>query len=86
MSAARFHSTVTGGALLGLYVVNLVLLIVTFGLASPWVKCRNVRFAFRYLTLEGPLDMAGIQQEAQVAVAATGEGLSSFLDMDFDLG
>jgi len=84
--AARFHSTVTGGALLGLYVVNLLLLIVTLGLAWPWVKCRNVRFTFRYLTLEGPLDMAGIQQEAQVAVAATGEGLASFLDMDFDLG
>jgi hypothetical protein len=30
--------------------------------------------------------MAGIQQEAQVAVAATGEGLAGFLDMDFDLG
>jgi len=86
VSAARFHSTVTGGALLGLYVVNLVLLIVTLGLAWPWVKCRNVRFAFRYLTLEGPLDMAGIQQEAQVEVAATGEGLIGFLDMDFDLG
>ena len=86
VSAARFHSTVTGGALLGLYVVNLLLLIVTLGLAWPWVKCRNVRFTFRYLTLEGPLDMAGIQQEAQVAVAATGEGLASFLDMDFDLG
>ena len=86
VSAARFHSTVTGGALLGLYVVNLLLLIVTLGLAWPWVKCRNARFAFRYLTLEGPLDVAGIQQEAQVVVAATGEGLASFLDMDFDLG
>lgn len=86
VSAARFHSTLTGGALLGLYAVNLLLLIVTLGLAWPWVKCRNVRFAFRYLTLDGPLDMAGIQQEAQVAVSATGEGLSSFLDMDFDLG
>ena len=86
VSAARFHSTVTGGALLGLYVGNLLLLIVTLGLAWPWVKCRNARFAFRYLTLEGPLDVTGIQQEAQVVVAATGEGLAGFLDMDFDLG
>lgn len=86
VSTARFRSTVTGTALLGLHVVNLLLLIFTVGFAWPWVKVRNVRFAFRYLTLEGPLEVAGILQEAQGVVTATGEGLSSFLDMDLDLG
>ena len=50
-----------------------------------WVMVRNYRFALRYLSLEGALNLAAIQQEAQAA-SATGEGLSSFLDMDFDLG
>jgi len=33
----------------------------------------------------GALDVAGIKQEAQTATAI-GEGLSGFLDLDFDLG
>ncbi|MCI0370965.1 MAG: DUF898 domain-containing protein [candidate division NC10 bacterium] len=82
---ARFHSTVTGGRLLLLRLGNLLLLVVTLGLGWPWVLVRNARFACAYLTLEGPLDLAGIQQEAQVATA-TGEGLAGFLDVDFALG
>ncbi len=83
--AARFRSTVTGGALLGLYVVNGLLLLLTLGLAWPWVRVRSIRFAFRYLALEGPVDFERIQQQAQLA-SATGEGLAGFLDTGFDLG
>lgn len=83
--AARFRSRVTGGALLGLYVVNGLLLLLTLGLAWPWVRVRSIRFAFRYLALEGPVDFERIQQQAQFA-SATGEGLAGFLDTGFDLG
>jgi len=83
--AARFGSTVTGGALLGLWVVNAILLVCTFGLAWPWVRVRNIDFAFRYLALDGPLDLERIRQQAQQA-SATGEGLAGFLDTGFDLG
>jgi uncharacterized membrane protein YjgN (DUF898 family) len=83
--AARFRSTVTGGALLGLYVVNLLLLVLTLGVAWPWVRVRNIRFSFRYLWLEGPLDLERIRQQAQFA-STTGEGLAGFLDSGFDLG
>jgi uncharacterized membrane protein YjgN (DUF898 family) len=82
---ARFHCTVTGGRLCVLYLGNFLLLLVTLGLAWPWVSVRNIRFAFAYLSVEGPLDLAVIQQEAQAA-SATGEGLAGFLDVDFDLG
>ncbi len=83
-ASARFHSTVTGGALLGLYFVNALMLIFTLGLAWPWVKVRNIHFAFRYLTLVGPLDLARIQQQAQYA-STTGEGLAGFFNTGFDL-
>jgi uncharacterized membrane protein YjgN (DUF898 family) len=83
--AARFRSTVSGGALLGLYVVNVLLLLVTLGIAWPWVRVRNIRFTYRYLALEGPLDLEHIRQQAQFA-SATGEGLAGFLDTGFDLG
>jgi uncharacterized membrane protein YjgN (DUF898 family) len=62
-----------------------LLLILTLGFAWPWVVVRNARFACAYLALEGPLDLATIQQEAQ-AVSATGEGLAGILDAGFDIG
>lgn len=84
---ARFRSTVTGGAYLWLWVGNILLLILTLGLGWSWVIVRNAKFTFRYLTLEGSLDLTEIKQEAQYA-SATGEGLASFLDLDtgFDFG
>jgi uncharacterized membrane protein YjgN (DUF898 family) len=85
LATAHFHSTVTGTRLFLLTVGNLVLLVATLGLGFPWIMVRNVRFTFRYLTLEGPLDLSGIQQEAQAATA-TGEALAGFLDAGLDLG
>jgi uncharacterized membrane protein YjgN (DUF898 family)/ribosomal protein L32 len=80
----RFQSTVTGGSLLSFHSGNLLLLILTLGLAWPWVVVRKINFQFQYLRLEGALELGHIKQEAQVA-SATGEGLSSFMDVGFDL-
>ncbi len=85
---ARFRATMTGERLLGLTVSNVVLLIVSLGLAWPWVQVRKTRFLMAHLRLEGPLDLAAIQQEAQAA-AATGEAMTDFVDtgfLDLDLG
>jgi len=78
---ARFRSTMTGGALLVQTLVNAIMLIVTLGLAWPWVLIRRTRFEFAYLSVEGPLDLAGIVQEPQLATA-TGDALSSLLGAD----
>jgi uncharacterized membrane protein YjgN (DUF898 family) len=78
---ARVRSTMTGGALLVQSLVNLLLLIVTLGLAWPWVLIRRTRFEFSCLSVEGPLDLAGIVQEPQLATA-TGDALSSLLGAD----
>ena len=78
----------TGERLLGLTVTNVALLIVSLGLAWPWVQVRKTRFLMTHLRLEGPLDLAVIQQEAQAA-AATGEAMTDFVDtgfLDLDLG
>jgi hypothetical protein len=52
-----------------------------------WIRIRNVRFAFAYLTLRGSLDPAAIRQDAQPA-SATGDGLESLMDLggDFAVG
>jgi uncharacterized membrane protein YjgN (DUF898 family) len=82
---ARFRSTVTGGRLLLLNLGNALLLVVTLGLAWPWVVVRNARFACTYLAIEGHMDLAAVQQEAQAA-STTGEGLAGILDAGFDVG
>jgi uncharacterized membrane protein YjgN (DUF898 family) len=81
----NFRSTVTGGGLFGLMFGNLFLLIITLGLAWSWVLVRNARFFLGHLYLDGPLETAEIMQEAQAA-DATGDVLSGFFDLDFDLG
>ena len=78
---ARFRSTMTGGRLLTQNLCNWLLLIATLGLAWPWVLVRRTRFEFAYLTVEGPLDLAGIVQEPQLPTA-TGDALSSLLGAD----
>jgi len=78
---ARFRSTMTAGKLLAQSVTNLLLLVVTLGLAFPWVIVRNAKFALANVGLVGSLDLAGILQEAQAAGVA-GESLADFLNVD----
>ncbi len=82
--AARFHSTVTGWRLLRLHAGNLLLLVLTLGLGWAWVAVRRARFEFGNLTLDGPLDLGAVHQDARDA-SATGEGLDLLLDMDAGL-
>ena len=78
---ARLKSTVTGGRLLLLTLTNGLLLIFSLGFAWSWVMVRTVKFNYAYLSLEGPLDLASIQQDAKAATAM-GEGLESIMDLD----
>lgn len=66
------------------YLGNLLLLLVTLGLGFPWVMVRSIRFVFDNLTLEGPLDLESVRQDAQIA-SATGEGLAGILDVDLGM-
>jgi uncharacterized membrane protein YjgN (DUF898 family) len=84
-AGARFRSTVTGGGLLWLIVSNLLLLAVTLGLAWPWTVVRKIRYRLDHLSLDGPLDLAGIVQDARSA-GATAEAVGGFLDLDLSVG
>jgi len=78
---ARFHATMTGGRLLMLKLGNLLLLILTLGLAWPWTMVRSINFTFQHLSLEGAVDLASVQQDARSATAI-GEGLDTLMDVD----
>jgi uncharacterized membrane protein YjgN (DUF898 family) len=83
--AGRFRATITGFSLFRLLLGNLFVIVLTLGLGWPWATVRTMRFWCRNLSLEGAVDLAAIQQEAQPA-SATGEGLLGLLEADLDIG
>jgi uncharacterized membrane protein YjgN (DUF898 family) len=80
----RFQSTVTGRKLLSLHSGNMLVLFVTLGLAYPWVLVRKTNFLLQNLRLKGSLELENIKQETREA-SAMGEGLTSFMDVGFNL-
>jgi uncharacterized membrane protein YjgN (DUF898 family) len=78
---ARFRATMTGGRFCLLKLGNALLLVLTLGLAWPWTMVRNINFTFHHLSLEGALDLAAVQQDAQSATAV-GEGVDTLMDLD----
>jgi uncharacterized membrane protein YjgN (DUF898 family) len=81
---ARFRSTVTAPRLAWLTLSTWAGLVATAGLAWPWLTVRTTRRGFSWLSLEGPLALETITQQAQ-QVTATGEGLAGFFDTDLGM-
>ncbi len=82
---AHFQFSASTWNLMELRMTNFLMLILTFGLAWPWVQVRNLQFLYYHLSLQGPLDFQRIEQEAQDA-SPTGEELAGYFDAGFDLG
>ena len=75
-----FETEIKGGELLGFYLLNLLLLIVTVGFAWPYVILRTARLIARHVNVIGDQDFAAIAQ-SQAELPQTGEGLAEFLDI-----
>jgi uncharacterized membrane protein YjgN (DUF898 family) len=82
---AHFHFSASTWNLCELRLINFLMLILTFGLAWPWVQVRNLQFLYYHLSLQGPLDFQRIEQEALDA-SPLGEELAGYFDAGFDLG
>jgi uncharacterized membrane protein YjgN (DUF898 family) len=82
---AHFQFSASTWNLFELRLTNFLMLILTFGLAWPWVQVRNLQFLYYHLGLQGPLEFQCIAQEALDA-SPTGEELAGYFDAGFDLG
>jgi uncharacterized membrane protein YjgN (DUF898 family) len=84
LDAHRVVSRLEAGALIRIYLANTFLVILTLGLYTPWAQIRLTRYRLEALQLEahGSLDDFVAASAAPVP-AATGEELSSLLDVDF---
>ena len=77
----------TGGKLAGLYIINILLIIMTLGFATPVVINRTVRFHVANTIIEGNIESTMILQ-TQSDAGNIGEGLADSFDsgLDIDFG
>ena len=81
----RFECVLSARKLIGLYVGNIVAVLLTVGLATPWAVVRTMRYRASRLTAiaAGPLD-SFVQGESQ-QLSATGEEVGEMFDLDIAL-
>jgi uncharacterized membrane protein YjgN (DUF898 family) len=84
LGKSRLRSNLSASKLIGIYFVNMLAIVVTLGMLTPWAHIRLARYRIESMQLETPdaLDTFTAHAAAEVP-SATGEELSSFLDLDF---
>lgn len=80
LDQARFRIDATGWSLIGLIVGNLLLVIFTLGVATPFAQQRLVRYFCSRMSVQGNIDIDRIMQSRE-AVGRTGEGLADAFDV-----
>ncbi len=77
---SQFKLNVTAGSLIWLTIVNLIIILLTVGIGTPFVQRRLVKFVIDRLELEGAIDIDRIRQ-SQVPLESRGEGLADAFDV-----
>lgn len=69
-----------------IYMTNMIAIILTFGLATPWAQVRTARYRASKLQIVGDVDFDQFVGDKKEAVRATGEEIADFFDADFSFG
>ncbi len=80
LAGMRFRMDFETIPFIWLWISNVVVSVITLGLAYPWVVVRSTRFICEHLHVEGELDFASIGQ-SPLDVQKSGEGLAEVLDL-----
>lgn len=78
----QFKSKATGAGFMGLIIVNLLIIIFSLGLATPWAIVRTMNYVFSNIELEGNVDVEQLLQTEENYTDATSEDLADFFDFD----
>ncbi len=81
--SVRFQSTATAGGFASLLIINFLILIISFGLALPWVITRTLKFGATHIKVEGDIAFEELTQSQTDYSDATGEDMSGFFDFGF---
>ncbi len=80
----RFKSTLTTLGLMGLYLTNILAIIFSLGLATPWAKVRTIRYRIGHLSFMPHGDLDNYVQGLANNTSAIGEQIGDAFD--FDIG
>ena len=69
-----------------LYFSNIVAIMLTFGLATPWAQIRMARYRASKLSIVGDVDFDQFVGDKKAEVNATGEEIAEMFDVDLSFG
>lgn len=79
-----FTSELTGGALLGLTLTNMLLIICTFGIGFPWAMVRTLRFVYGNISINGNFNVEKLLDTETAYNNAMGEELGGVIEAAFN--
>jgi uncharacterized membrane protein YjgN (DUF898 family) len=77
---AQFRLDATAGSLIWLAIVNILIIILTLGIGTPFAQRRLVRYVVDRISLDGAIDIDRVRQ-SQVKLETRGEGLADAFDI-----
>ena len=81
-----FNSTLRARDFIWLYFSNIVAIMLTFGLATPWAQIRMARYRASKLQIVGDVDFDQFIGDKKAEVNAAGEEIADFFDVDLSFG
>ncbi|PPD56292.1 MAG: hypothetical protein CTY10_05065 [Methylotenera sp.] len=81
-----FQSKLRARDFIWLYFSNIVAIMLTFGLATPWAQIRLARYRASKLSIIGDVDFDQFVGDKKAEVKATGEEIAEMFDVDLSFG
>jgi len=81
-----FKSSLRARDFTWLYLSNLVVIMLTFGLATPWAQIRMARYRASKLEIIGDVDFDQFVGDKKEEIKATGEEIADMFDVDLSFG
>ena len=81
-----FKSSLRARDFMWLYFTNMLAIMFTFGLATPWAQIRMARYRTSKLSIIGDVDFDQFVGEKKAEVKATGEEIADMFDVDLSFG
>ena len=81
-----FSSNLRARDFIWLYFSNIIAIMLTLGLATPWAQIRMARYRASKLQIVGDVDFDQFVGDKKAEVNATGEEIADFFDVDLSFG
>ena len=81
-----FKSSLRARDFMWLYFTNMLAVMLTFGLATPWAQIRMARYRTSKLQIVGDVDFDQFVGDKKAEVKATGEEIADMFDVDLSFG